>query len=249
MPFARNEGMEQTLPSDASTIPGPFRRAIARMGSRLSPPPHDEPNVRFALLFGSAPRGEPGPQSDLDIAVSLRTGSDAVRWKHEFLDRLIRETGMERVVTARADWPRVRIRPCPDRVERNFQVAIEAMTAVANHVISERRLRLPQDTGDRFSVLAEAGLISTASAARLRSWAGFRNVLVHEDAGNRSRDRPSRAHRGARRATRAWRRDRPPHQRPLAPARRADPGRVFRSGRGLAASYERAAGEHSPAAP
>lgn len=38
-----------------------------------------EPNVRFALLFGSAARGTDGPQSDVDILVELRdSGLDEV---------------------------------------------------------------------------------------------------------------------------------------------------------------------------
>lgn len=32
----------------------------------------NEPNVRFALLFGSAARGEAGPRSDLDVLVEMR---------------------------------------------------------------------------------------------------------------------------------------------------------------------------------
>jgi predicted nucleotidyltransferase len=34
-----------------------------------------EPNVRFALLFGSAARGEDTPQSDLDLLVEMRDSS------------------------------------------------------------------------------------------------------------------------------------------------------------------------------
>jgi len=70
-----------------------------------------------------------------------------------------------------------------DRVERNFQVAIEAIIDVANSLIARRRLRVPSQSGEAFDVLAEAGFLDARNALELRRWVGFRNVLVHEYAG------------------------------------------------------------------
>ena len=41
-------------------------------------------------------------------------------------------------------------------------------------------LRSPESNRDTFHVLEEAGEFSHEEAGRLRGWAGFRNVLVHE---------------------------------------------------------------------
>lgn len=46
--------------------------------------------------------------------------------------------------------------------------------------ISDTGLRTPETNRDTFSVLEEAGEISSDLAERLRGWASFRNVLVHQ---------------------------------------------------------------------
>ena len=51
---------------------------------------------------------------------------------------------------------------------------------LANHWISQRRLRVPETNRDTFSILEDAGEIDADLAERLRGWAGFRNVLVHQ---------------------------------------------------------------------
>src|SRR5262249_26034558 len=70
-----------------------------------------------------------------------------------------------------------------DRVERNFQVAVEAMIDIASHLVARGGLRVPADSGDTFNVLAESGALDADAAKKLRRWAGFRNVIVHEYAG------------------------------------------------------------------
>ncbi len=41
-------------------------------------------------------------------------------------------------------------------------------------------MRTPETNRDAFSVLEEAGEIDNDLAEKLRGWAGFRNVLVHQ---------------------------------------------------------------------
>ncbi|MFZ0134544.1 MAG: DUF86 domain-containing protein [Desulfobacterales bacterium] len=60
-----------------------------------------------------------------------------------------------------------------------LQVSIEACLDVANHIIASERLRAPKDYADSFSVLNEAGFISTELCRKLRQMAKFRNRLVH----------------------------------------------------------------------
>jgi len=60
-----------------------------------------------------------------------------------------------------------------------LQVSIEVCLDVAGHIIASERLRAPKDYADSFSVLNEAGMISSELCRRLRQMAKFRNRLVH----------------------------------------------------------------------
>lgn len=67
-----------------------------------------------------------------------------------------------------------------DAVALNVQRACELCIDVANHLIKTRKLGLPQDSKDSFSLLQRAGLIDEAMTAALRAMVGFRNILVHQ---------------------------------------------------------------------
>ena len=67
-----------------------------------------------------------------------------------------------------------------DLAERYLHLATEAAIDLANHWISTVGLRPPETNRDTFSVLEEAGEVSSDLAEKLRGWAGFRNVLVHQ---------------------------------------------------------------------
>ncbi len=51
---------------------------------------------------------------------------------------------------------------------------------LANHWIADRSLPTPDANRDTFTILERAGELSPEIADRLRGWAGFRNILVHE---------------------------------------------------------------------
>ena len=60
-----------------------------------------------------------------------------------------------------------------------LQVSIEVCLDVASHIIASERLRAPKDYADSFTVLNEAGIISSDLCNKLRQMAKFRNRLVH----------------------------------------------------------------------
>ena len=60
-----------------------------------------------------------------------------------------------------------------------LQVSIEVCLDVASHIIASERLRAPKDYADSFSVLNEAGIITSDLCRQLRQMAKFRNRLVH----------------------------------------------------------------------
>jgi uncharacterized protein YutE (UPF0331/DUF86 family) len=70
-----------------------------------------------------------------------------------------------------------------DLAERYLHLTVEACLDLANHWIADRSLRTPEANRDTFTVLEQAGELDPELAERLRSWAGFRNVLVHEYVG------------------------------------------------------------------
>jgi uncharacterized protein YutE (UPF0331/DUF86 family) len=64
--------------------------------------------------------------------------------------------------------------------ERYLHLAVEATLDLGNHWIADRGLPTPDANRDTFTVLEKAGELSPDLAERLRGWAGFRNILVHE---------------------------------------------------------------------
>ena len=67
-----------------------------------------------------------------------------------------------------------------DLAERYLHLAVEAALDLGNHWIADRALPTPDTNRDTFTVLETAGEIPADLAHRLRGWAGFRNILVHQ---------------------------------------------------------------------
>jgi uncharacterized protein YutE (UPF0331/DUF86 family) len=67
-----------------------------------------------------------------------------------------------------------------DLAERYLHLAMEACLDLANHWIADSALPTPDTNRDSFTVLERAQEITPELAERLRGWAGFRNILVHE---------------------------------------------------------------------
>ena len=66
-----------------------------------------------------------------------------------------------------------------DSIILNIQRGWEAAIDLAMHVVSERRLGLPQSSRNAFDLLEGAGVIDEQQAGRLRAGVGFRNLAVH----------------------------------------------------------------------
>jgi uncharacterized protein YutE (UPF0331/DUF86 family) len=73
-----------------------------------------------------------------------------------------------------ADWRTHRI------VERTLHLVIETYMDVADHIVADRRLRVPETGAESFEILAEAALLPMPLATALASMVGFRNILVHD---------------------------------------------------------------------
>lgn len=67
-----------------------------------------------------------------------------------------------------------------DLAERYLHLAMECVLDLGNQVIAEKQLAAPEANRDTFTRLEQAGETPPELAARLRAWAGFRNILVHQ---------------------------------------------------------------------
>jgi uncharacterized protein YutE (UPF0331/DUF86 family) len=70
----------------------------------------------------------------------------------------------------------------PDKIgsaKYHFIIAIESAIDLCNHLIARNGYRAPEDYGDTFRVMAEAGALPSAFAEDLAAMAKFRNRLVH----------------------------------------------------------------------
>ena len=74
----------------------------------------------------------------------------------------------------RSDWKTQRI------VERTLQMMIETSADIANHIISDKKMRVPASYSDTFRVLVENDVIDRDLFSILDKMAKFRNIVVHQ---------------------------------------------------------------------
>jgi len=67
-----------------------------------------------------------------------------------------------------------------DAIAMNLQRACELTIDIANYLIKSKKLGLPQDSRDSFTLLQQAGLITIEQMNRLQAMVGFRNTLIHQ---------------------------------------------------------------------
>jgi len=88
--------------------------------------------------------------------------------------RQIREYSKISLTAYKNDWKIQRI------VERTLQILIELCIDIANHLISDKGMRLPTGYADTFNVLGENRIISKNLSKTMEKMAKFRNVVVHQ---------------------------------------------------------------------
>ena len=67
-----------------------------------------------------------------------------------------------------------------DAIILNLQRACENSIDAAMHLVRVRRLGIPQDTREAFTLLESAGILDAALADRMKRMVGFRNVAIHD---------------------------------------------------------------------
>ena len=71
------------------------------------------------------------------------------------------------------DWKLERI------IERTLQMMIELCVDITNHIIADKKYRVPTSYSDTFQELEEEGLISKKQYKTMKKMAQFRNIVVH----------------------------------------------------------------------
>lgn len=66
-----------------------------------------------------------------------------------------------------------------DSIILNIQRACEASIDLAMHIVSEKKLGIPQNSRDAFEVMNSHGLIEDKLMKDLKAMVGFRNIAVH----------------------------------------------------------------------
>lgn len=65
-------------------------------------------------------------------------------------------------------------------VERTLQMMIESCADVANHIISSKEYRVPNNYVDIFKVLYENDIIDSEIFDKMANMVKFRNIVVHD---------------------------------------------------------------------
>ena len=65
-------------------------------------------------------------------------------------------------------------------VERNLQLAIEAIISISEQIIAALALPTPENSRLALALLADEGIIPRDLAAELQAAVGFRNIIVHQ---------------------------------------------------------------------
>lgn len=66
-----------------------------------------------------------------------------------------------------------------DSIILNIQRAVEATIDMAMHIVSYKKLGIPQNSRDAFEVLNHNNIIDNLMLNKLKSMIGFRNIAVH----------------------------------------------------------------------
>lgn len=69
---------------------------------------------------------------------------------------------------------------CQDAAILNIMRACEQAIDLANHLLKQYKLGIPNSSSDSFALLASQSIINNAQLEKLRRMIGFRNIAVHQ---------------------------------------------------------------------
>lgn len=67
-----------------------------------------------------------------------------------------------------------------DSIVLNLQRACEASIDLAMHIIAEKKLGLPQNSRDAYTLLEQENILPASLSSKMKAMVGFRNIAVHD---------------------------------------------------------------------
>ncbi|MGA5691482.1 type VII toxin-antitoxin system HepT family RNase toxin [Cytobacillus pseudoceanisediminis] len=67
-----------------------------------------------------------------------------------------------------------------DSIILNLQRACEASIDLAMHIVAVKKLGLPQQSRDAFTLLEAEGILASPLSDKMKAMVGFRNIAVHD---------------------------------------------------------------------
>lgn len=67
-----------------------------------------------------------------------------------------------------------------DSIVLNLQRACEASIDLAMHIVAEKKIGLPQNSRDAFTLLEQENIIPVSLSRKMKAMVGFRNIAVHD---------------------------------------------------------------------
>lgn len=102
-------------------------------------------------------------------------GDDVIYNKIETIERCIKRINE----VYGGDFENLKDYTKQDSIILNLQRACEAAIDLAMHIVSEKKLGIPQNSRDAFEVLIVNKIIDNSLAGKLKAMIGFRNIAVH----------------------------------------------------------------------
>ena len=102
-------------------------------------------------------------------------GDDVIYNKIETIERCIKRINE----VYDGDFENLKDYTKQDSIILNLQRACEAAIDMAMHIVSEKKLGIPQNSRDAFEVLIVNKIIDDNLAGKLKAMIGFRNIAVH----------------------------------------------------------------------
>jgi uncharacterized protein YutE (UPF0331/DUF86 family) len=67
-----------------------------------------------------------------------------------------------------------------DALTLNIQRACEACIDIAMHIVSEKKLGVPQNSRDAFEFLCKNSILDRELTVKMKAMVGFRNIAIHD---------------------------------------------------------------------
>jgi uncharacterized protein YutE (UPF0331/DUF86 family)/predicted nucleotidyltransferase len=164
---------------DLARAPLRLKRSIVERGLKLVDRGGFEEGLRRELV-DNYPEARRLLDSEYEEGVkTLDCKVDRELLKSRVFEVLERVTALREDVLSRPREQVVASRLYRSSMERHVHVAIEAMLDACRHIVSAKKLGIPETYKDLVRLLRDNGMLPVELAAKMEGCVGLRNILVH----------------------------------------------------------------------